>query len=95
MAWQVLSVQVAPSIFFRCLEMIFNNIFKCLVFIFCFTLFGYSVGVMVQKTYIDLLTGISLELVPEKTLILPTMTFCLEEPFKSAGMQSPSKKVLR
>ena len=93
MAWQVLSVQVAPS-FCRYLEMFFNNIFKCFVFILCSTLFGYSVGVMVQRTYFNLLTGISMELVPEKTLILPTMTFCLEEPFKSAGMQSPSKKVL-
>ena len=59
--------------------------FKGLAKITCWILFVISLVVLLKRTYHDLKTGITLELITEKSLFLPTITFCLEEPFKSAG----------
>ena len=40
---------------------------------------------MLFQKHVDQLTGISVELIPEKSLLLPSLTFCFEEPFKSRG----------
>jgi hypothetical protein len=63
----------------------FGTAFKWFVQITCWTLSLISFGILVKNTYFDLLTGITVELIPEKSLMLPTLTFCLEEPFKSGG----------
>ena len=69
------------------MEEIIKNVgkaFKVFAYIICLTLFMISLWILFQK-HVDQLTGISVELIQEKLLLLPTLTFCFEEPFKSRG----------
>ena len=69
------------------MEEVIKNVgkaFKVFAYTLCLTLFMISLWILFQK-HVDQLTGISVELIPEKSLLLPTLTFCFEEPFKSRG----------
>ena len=69
------------------MEEVIKNVgkaFKVFAYTLCLTLFMISLWILFQK-HVDQLTGISVELIQEKSLLLPTLTFCFEEPFKSRG----------
>ena len=69
------------------MESVIKNIAKAnkiLAYILCVTLFLASLWVLFEK-HVEELTGISVELIPVKTLTMPSLTVCSEEPFKSNG----------
>ena len=69
------------------MEEVIKNVgkaFKVFAYTLCLTLFMISLWILFRK-HVDQLTGISLELIQENSLLLPTLTFCFEEPFKSRG----------
>ena len=69
------------------MENVIKNIAKAnkiLAYILCVTLFLASLWVLFEK-HVEELTGISVELTPVKTLTMPSLTVCSEEPFRSNG----------
>ena len=63
-------------------------------YISCLTLFFISLWILIQK-HIEEYTSISVELVREKAIQLPTLTFCSEEPFKVNGYHYLEKDFLK
>ena len=57
---------------------------RVLAYVICLTLFLASLWVLFEK-HVEELTGISVELHPEKYLNLPSLTVCSEQPFRSSG----------
>ena len=57
---------------------------KILVYITCVILFLVSLWVLFQK-HVEEQTGISVELTPEDNLIMPSLTVCSEEAYRSSG----------
>ena len=69
------------------MEKVIKNIAKVkkiLVYIICMTLFFASLWALIQK-HVEEQTGISVELIPEDNLTMPSLTVCSEEAYRSSG----------
>ena len=67
-------------------EIIMNlsRVMKILVYTICVALFLASLWVLFEK-HVEEQTGISVELTPQDSLTMPSVTVCSEKPFRSSG----------